>query len=107
MFIHGFQENTPTLLEKVYKILHRTVYSLVLHVSLPQMLNSSCNKILFPEFYLYMFMDARDMNIQLALLKMKPFTTGAYITALLTPNPLVEMHSRVVSFRKYSLISVV
>lgn len=103
-WLSGKHSHTP---RKVYKILHRTVSSLVLHRSLPEMLNSSHNKILFPEFYLHIFMDARDLNMQLPLLRMKPFTTSAYIIALLTRNPLLEIHLRVISFRKYSLISIV
>ena len=51
----------------------------------------------------YSFMDVRNQNVQLAPLRMKPFTTCASIIALLTPTTLSEIHSRVISSRKYSL----
>lgn len=38
----------------------------MLHRSLPQMLNSNCNKILLPELHLHVFVNARDLNMQSA-----------------------------------------
>ena len=79
---------TPKL-QQVYKILQRAVYSSVLHSLLPRMLNSSCNKIPFLRSA-YSCMGVRELNMQIAPLKMKSCTTCAFFAALLTPTPFLE-----------------
>lgn len=95
---------TPKL-QQVYKTLRRAVYSSVLHSLLPRMLNSSCNKIPLPEVSLFMYgyqraehADSSPKNEILHHMCLLCCFANAYSS--------FRNHWRVISSRKYSLISV-